>query len=713
MSTTNADTAQISETFDFNADIAQLMHLIIHTFYSNKDVFLRELISNSSDALTKLRHAHLLNKPSESIEYAIKIFPDVATKTLTISDNGVGMSKEELTTNLGTIAKSGTKAFIDALTQKNDQLIGKFGVGFYSSFLVGDKIDVISQSSTDEQAWKWSSDGKNSFSIEKHNRDAQGTDIIIYLKDEEAQYLEKSKLKTLISTYSEFVDYPIFLNVEREVEVEESKDDVEDDDDKPQIEEVMETKKEMIQELEHINTCKPIWQRPASEVAHDDYQGFYKIQCNDTNPPLAYTHFSTEGTLCFTALMFIPLQPPTDFFTESLDEATGLKLYVRRVFITDLCNEMIPQYLKFMKGVVDSNDLPLNISREILQESKVLKSIKKHLVKKCLALFEQISVDDPEKYMKFYETYYKSLKLGVHTDDTNRDRIVKLLRYTTSKGEFVSFDAYVDRMEESDKNIYYICGENMQSVQTSPFISKCLEDGKEVIFMTDTIDEYVVKSIGSFREKSLVCLTQMAVGEVDEEVKKSFIPLTVYLKTKFDQEVEKVVISDRVSKGVPWLLSTNNYGWTANMQRIMAAQVLHDDKMAHFLKGKKIIEINPNHPLNHFLLQRLSASEDVDSIATVIYQTSMLSSGFTVSDASAYANMIFEHLTPNDIKIPESLASPKTSSQVPETPNDSKISQTPSEVPETLNEIKIPETPETLVTPKNLNEITEEIKLCH
>ncbi|XP_070686156.1 endoplasmin [Pempheris klunzingeri] len=670
-----------SEKHVFQAEVNRMMKLIINSLYKNKEIFLRELISNASDALDKIRLLSLTHEDALAAneELTIKIKSDKEKNMLHITDTGVGMTKEDLVKNLGTIAKSGTSEFLNQMTemqsegQSTSELIGQFGVGFYSAFLVADKVIVTSKHNNDTQHI-WESDS-NQFSTIEDPRGStlgRGTTITLVLKEEASDYLELETIKNLVRKYSQFINFPIYVWASKTETVEEPIDEdteateepekepaeeeadveeEEEDKDKPKTKKVEKT----VWDWELMNDIKPIWQRPAKEVEDDEYKAFYKTFSKESDDPLAHIHFMAEGEVTFKSILFVPKSAPRGLFDEYGSKKNDyIKLFVRRVFITDDFNDMMPKYLNFVKGVVDSDDLPLNVSRETLQQHKLLKVIRKKLVRKTLDMIKKIA---EEQYNdKFWKEFGTNIKLGVIEDHSNRTRLAKLLRFQTSHHEtqLCSLEEYVERMKEKQDKIYFMSGTSRTEVESSPFVERLLKKGYEVIYLTEPVDEYCIQALPEFDGKRFQNVAKEGVKfdenekakEKREVLEKEYEPLTTWLKDKaLKDKIEKAVLSQRLTKS-PCALVASQYGWSGNMERIMKAQAYQTGKdisTNYYASQKKTLEINPKHPLIKQMLKEVNEDSDdqtASDLAMVLFETATLRSGYQLTDTKAYGDRI-------------------------------------------------------------------------
>jgi len=666
-----------SEKHAFQAEVNRMMKLIINSLYKNKEIFLRELISNASDALDKIRFMSLTDKDALSAtdELSIKIKADPENKALHITDTGIGMTKEDLVKNLGTIAKSGTSDFLSKLSESNSlsessDLIGQFGVGFYSAFLVADRVIVTSKNNADDQ-YIWESDA-DSFSVIKDPRGnslGRGTCVTLQLKEEAHDYLEELTLKNLVKKYSQFINFNIYLWASKETEVEEpieeeevDKEDksADDEDEDAKVEEEEEedkpktkTVKKTEWDWDLMNSIKPIWTRKAADVTDEEYNEFYKSVSKGSDEPMAKIHFTAEGEVTFKSILYVPKSSPFDTFSNYGKKVDHIKMYVRRVFITDDFEDMMPKYLSFVRGVVDSDDLPLNVSRETLQQHKLLKVIKKKLVRKTLDMIKKI---DKDEYEKFWKEYSTNIKLGVIEDTSNRTRLAKLLRFFSSNSETeqTSLADYVERMKEKQESIFFVAGTSRDEVTKSPFVERLLKKGYEVIYLTEPVDEYCVQALPEFEGKKFQNVAKEGLNldtsekakERKEKQAEEYKPLIDWLKdSALKDKIEKATISERLTDS-PCALVASQYGWSGNMERIMKSQAYAkqgDSSNQFYASQKKTLEINPRHPLIKELKSRVDADPEEQTakdLATVMFETATMRSGYVVPDTAAFAERV-------------------------------------------------------------------------
>ncbi|KAL6349757.1 hypothetical protein AAG906_001644 [Vitis piasezkii] len=660
------------EKFEYQAEVSRLLDLIVHSLYSHKEVFLRELVSNASDALDKLRFLSV-TEPSllgDAGELEIRIKPDPDNGTITITDTGIGMTKEELIDCLGTIAQSGTSKFLKALKENQDLgadngLIGQFGVGFYSAFLVAEKVTVSTKSPRSEKQYVWEAVADSSSYVIREETDPEkslprGTQITLYLRpDDKYEFSEPTKIQSLVKNYSQFVSFPIYTWQEksRTVEVEEEEEPKEGEEAKPEDQKKKKTITEKYWDWELANETKPIWMRNPREVEKDEYNDFYKKTFNEFLDPLSHIHFTTEGEVEFRSILYIPGMGPLNNEDVMNPKTKNIRLYVKRVFISDdFDGELFPRYLSFVKGVVDSDDLPLNVSREILQESRIVRIMRKRLVRKTFDMIQEVSEsENKEDYKKFWENFGRFLKLGCIEDTGNHKRITPLLRFHTSKSEeeLTSLDDYVENMGENQKAIYYLATDSLKSAKTAPFLEKLVQKDIEVLYLIEPIDEVAIQNLQTYKEKKFVDISKedLELGDDDEvkerETKQEYNLLCDWIKQQLGDKVAKVQVSKRLSSS-PCVLVSGKFGWSANMERLMKAQALGDTSSLEFMRGRRILEINPDHPI----IKDLNAacklepdSSEARRAVDLLYDTALISSGFSPDSPAELGNKIYEMMS--------------------------------------------------------------------
>lgn len=639
------------------------MDLIINSLYSDRDIFLRELVSNAADACDKKRFLSL-TEDSEAEQPQIKIRADPMENTLTIEDSGVGMTRDELVNNLGKIAQSGTRAFAEALGDgKADvQLIGQFGVGFYSAYLVADKVTVVTKSMQDPtKAYKWESEADSSYTISEASPDdlegESGSKLILHLKDDANAYLEASKIEELLQRYSEFIEFPISIWKEsteyKQVPDEEANEDLAEGE-----EPKMKTVPETTEGFETVNNQKPIWLRSPREVTDGEYQDFYRSAFrNSYDQPMKHTHFVLEGQVECKAILYIPGMLPFELSKDMFDEnSRNIRLYVKRVFINDSFDDLLPRWLKFVKGVVDSDDLPLNVSREILQKSKVLSIINKRLVRKSLDMIKDLAdAEEDGQFVLFWNNFGKYLKVGIIEDDRNRDEIASYLRFFSSNSgeEYTSLDKYIENMPEDQKSIYYVTGEGKEKAAMSPVIEKIKSRGYDVLFATEPLDEIMFESLRSYKEKDIVDAAKDTLNldgddeaskKKKEELNREYVDVISYLETLLSGQVQKVTVSDLLTDS-PAALVQGAYGMSPSMQRYMKAQAVASGSELGGMDdmNKVCMEINPNHPIVKDLDKMVRAnkeSEATEDYARLLFDVAGMTSGYDVDDMSSFAKRV-------------------------------------------------------------------------
>jgi molecular chaperone HtpG len=626
MTATETASQTAPQTMQFKTELKQLLDLIIHSLYTKKEIFLRELISNAADAIDKARFESLTNPNllEGNSDWKIKLTADESANTLTISDNGIGMSRETVVDNLGTIAKSGTRAFVENLKKSNAQdrpeLIGQFGVGFYASFMVADRVTVLSRMAGDvSDGVKWESDGQGEFSIEPFEKPTRGTDVILHLREDAKEFLKPFRLREIVKQYSDFIDHPVVMDVEKEKDGNKTT------------------------EQDTLNSRKAIWLRPKSEIKQEEYDEFYKQVARDFEPPLKTIHVAAEGAMEFKALMFIPAHRPMDWMMGTQPKA-GLDLYVKRVLIQHQCEELLPTYLRFVKGVVDSSDLPLNVSRETLQHNPVLARIKSNLVNRILKTLEETKTGEYETYLKFYEEFSQVLKEGVGQDFSNRERLADLLLFESTKTEkekFTTLEQYIAGMKSDQTEIFYLIGESRSLIENSPYVESFKAKGQEVLLLTDPIDEYLMSHLGEFKGKKFKAADkgEAPVDSSEEEKKKAeqFKPLLEGLKAKIS-EVKDVRLSHRLKESAAVLVA-DEYAPSAHMERLMK-------RMGQAMETggfKRTLELNPDHPTVQKLLSLFTADAadpKIEMYGRLLLDQAIIAEGSAISDPAAFAKRI-------------------------------------------------------------------------
>ena len=630
----------------FETEVQQLLDLVIHSLYSNKEIFLRELISNASDAIDKVRFESHSNMDllEGNADWKIKLSADKEAGTLTVTDNGIGMSLDEVADNIGTIAKSGTKNFVASMKEQNladnPELIGQFGVGFYASFMVADKVVLTTRKAGEKQfGCRWESTGDGSYTIEECEKETRGTEIVLHLKDEMKEYLDEWRIRSIVKKYSDYVQYPVVMDVTRS-------EPVKDADGK-----VIEGGGNIDKTSEEtLNSMKAIWTRPKSEITEEEYQEFYKHISHDYDKALSTIHYSAEGASEFKAIVYIPSHKPFDLFMR--DHKKGVHLYVKRVYITDNCEALLPDYLRFIKGVVDSSDLPLNVSREILQEDVQIKRIQKSLVGKILSTLAEMKEKSPEDYLNFYAEFGPVLKEGIHFDHANKEKIEDLLLYESSKTEnskHVSLQQYLDRMPEGQKEIYYITGMSRASVENSPYMEVFRKKDYEVLYMTDPVDEWVVQSVTQYKEKHLKAIDRGDL-ELDseeekkaheakkEEAKKEYSSIISFIQETLKEKVKEVRLSSRLTESACCLVA-DEMGLNANMEKILKS--MNQDVP----EAKRILELNPDHPIMQVMTAMFEKDKENLKLADyseLLFDQALLTEGTPIKDPLRFTKLVSE-----------------------------------------------------------------------